>query len=495
MTPVRRRAVGRSPGSGAPAALSGVLVLLLAGTACSAGGTPVSSAEVVRPTPASPAATAPRPVATASATPTPRPPAVPRPVGPVLRGNFPDPDILRDGDTYYAYATNGRGHNVPVAMAGSVHGPWIPQSADSLPRLGAWAEPGYTWAPEVVRRPDGVFVLYYTAASRRTGDQCIGVATASTPRGPFQPVGDRPLVCSARGDAIDAAFFRDTDGEPYLLYRADQAGPRPTAIFVRPLGDRWLGFKGAATRILTWDDSDPILVEAPALVRRGGHYVLFYSSGVFYSEEYRTRYATATRLTGPYRRAPGTLLSTDAYDREVIGPGGADIVQDEAGDHIVFHGITASSGNQRVTRSMYVAALGWDGRRPVVRGVPQRYEAEHADAVAGKSVLRPRASGDRAIDLYRGPGSKLEMKVFAPEAGVYTARLKYRLKWPRPVRAVLAVPDAPGTAGLSEVTLPYGGSPVSWPVAKTYLTLRQGWNTVSLQGLTAAVEVDRLEVR
>ena len=54
-----------------------------------------------------------------------------------------------------------------------------------------------------------MFVLYYTAESRTSGDQCIGVATSQSPTGPFQPVGDRPLVCSEEGDAIDAAFFRD----------------------------------------------------------------------------------------------------------------------------------------------------------------------------------------------------------------------------------------------------------------------------------------------
>ncbi|HEX2312426.1 MAG TPA: family 43 glycosylhydrolase, partial [Thermomonospora sp.] len=318
-------------------------------------------------------------------------------------------------------------------------------------------------------------------------------ATARSPRGPFRPVG-APIVCSAHGDAIDAAYFRDKDGESYLLYRADRPGPRPTAIFIRRLGEMWLGFKGPATRILTWDDSDPILVEAPSLVRHRGKYVLFYSSGVFYSDNYRTRYAVSGKLTGPYRRAPGTLLSTDAYDRVVVGPGGADVIRDGAKDHIVFHGITENR-DRRVTRSMYVATLGWDGSRPVVRGVPRRYEGERGDPVAGKTVKRPRASGDRAIDLHRGPASSLDLRVFAPEAGVYTARLRYRPKGPRMVRAVLSVRSSPQDSGSSELHLRYGGDPLNWPVAEAHLTLRAGWNTLTLRGLTAAVEIDHVEIR
>ena len=34
---------------------------------------------------------------------------------PVLAESFPDPDVVLDGGTYYAYSTNAAGRNVPIA--------------------------------------------------------------------------------------------------------------------------------------------------------------------------------------------------------------------------------------------------------------------------------------------------------------------------------------------------------------------------------------------
>lgn len=417
----------------------------------------------------------------------------PQATGPAIEGNFPDPDVLRVGETYYAYATNARGRNVPVATAPSIDGPWRVQPGDALPELGRWARSGNTWAPEVVRRPDGVFVLYYTAESRTSGDQCIGVATSQSPTGPFQPVGDRPLVCSEEGDAIDAAFFRDRDGSAHLLYRKDIAGPRPTAIFIRPLGPRWLSFTGPATRILTWDDSDPVLVEAPALVRRGDKYVLLYSAGVFYSDRYRTRYAIAAERTGPYRRAPEPLMSSTSFGRKIVGPGGADIVADPAGDHIVFHGITDFLGGERVRRAMYVADLGWDGAHPVVRGSRRRYEAEAGTAAGGRVVSGKGASGGRAVRIRPGAPGGLEIRVPAPEAGVYTVRLTYRTVRGKTGEGRLVARPESGAAGMLGLRLDYRKSS-RWRTVTVEVALARGWNTLTFTQQGAPIDIDHLEV-
>ncbi|MFF5701400.1 hypothetical protein ACFY7H_02635 [Streptomyces sp. NPDC012794] len=37
--------------------------------------------------------------------------------GPVLDRNFPDPDVVRVGRTYHAYATNGDGKNIQHATS------------------------------------------------------------------------------------------------------------------------------------------------------------------------------------------------------------------------------------------------------------------------------------------------------------------------------------------------------------------------------------------
>src|SRR5213075_1122009 len=65
---------------------------------------------------------------------------------PVLNRDFPDPFVLKVGDTYYAYATNGNGKQVQTLTSKDlVH--WSP-GPDALPQVGPWSFPGNTWAPE-----------------------------------------------------------------------------------------------------------------------------------------------------------------------------------------------------------------------------------------------------------------------------------------------------------------------------------------------------------
>ena len=49
----------------------------------------------------------------------------------------------------------------------------------------SWATFGYNWAPTVALNQAGHFVMYYTARDAAAGTQCIGMATARSPAGPF----------------------------------------------------------------------------------------------------------------------------------------------------------------------------------------------------------------------------------------------------------------------------------------------------------------------
>ncbi|MGH7866987.1 MAG: hypothetical protein ACREP9_04960, partial [Candidatus Dormibacteraceae bacterium] len=71
------------------------------------------------------------------------------PTGPrlMLAENFPDPDVMKAGDAYYAYSTTSpKEGNVPVAMSQSLDGGWQRQ-VDALPTLGSWADTTATWGP------------------------------------------------------------------------------------------------------------------------------------------------------------------------------------------------------------------------------------------------------------------------------------------------------------------------------------------------------------
>jgi len=118
---------------------------------------------------------------------------------PDFKENFPDAFVLPAGNEFIAYSTND-GPNVPMARSTDlVHWSFVIDPAtgkkrDALPRLGSWAKTGFTWAPEVLQL-GGKYLLYYTASDVKKNAQCIGVAVATDPLGPF--VDDRadPIVC------------------------------------------------------------------------------------------------------------------------------------------------------------------------------------------------------------------------------------------------------------------------------------------------------------
>src|SRR5688572_10806862 len=165
---------------------------------------------------------------------------------PVVDQDFPDPDILLVDGTYYAYATQPGDGSVNVQMATSTDlKTWEVQVQDPLPELPDWATNGRTWAPEVTQGPDG-YLMYMTARSKDPDLQCIGVATSTSPAGPFHPVGDDPLVCPEdEGGAIDAASYVEPDGKRYLLWKNDgNCCGKDTWLHLQPLSADGLKLTG-----------------------------------------------------------------------------------------------------------------------------------------------------------------------------------------------------------------------------------------------------------
>ncbi|WP_242909052.1 family 43 glycosylhydrolase [Actinomadura terrae] len=472
----------------AGAAISAVVALVVAVANACVPGSGKPEARPSRPGPAASGAPAPSP----AGTPGPITPPGYAPDKPVLNQPFADPSVIKVAGTYFAYGTNNGEAAMPVATAPSPTGPWTRTPGDGLARLPAWATTGRTWAPEVVPPRPGspsVYTLYFSARRKDHDIQCIGVATASSPAGPFVPVDGDPLVCPQQlGGAIDPASHIEPDGTRYLLYKSDAR--ESSAIFLVRLSPDGLGIAAAPVKLIG-RESEPVLVEAPDLVRRGGKYVLLYSSGWYFRSNYQTRYATAPSIEGPYTKAPAPLQSTEAYGRKVDGPGSADVLSDDTGDYLVFHGIIGYHGGSTVNRGMYVAPLGWDGARPVVRGVPVRYEAEAGRLNGCVSALdRPGASGRKAVGPFDRDGCRVEVPVFAPTAGRYTVRTQYANRSGHDTDLELS---ANGTAGAQVRLRVTKGA--DWTSVAADVELGAGWNTLGLRRLNGQGQVDYLEVR
>jgi GH43 family beta-xylosidase len=275
-------------------------------------------------------------------------------LNPVIGVDAPDPTIIRDGNTYYAYATNSFIGNVPAWFSTDIAN-WFPVG-DVLPHVGSWARPGFTWAPGVHRFGDQ-WVLYYTARHRASERQCIGRAVASSPRGPFVDSFGAPLVCQLdRGGSIDANVFADGSGA-YLLWKSDDnAIGRNTHLWSQRLSGDGLSLVGSPALILSQDRPwEAPLIENPAMVHAAGAFWLFYSANWWESDRYATGYARCAGPMGPCTKVTtnGPWMSGTAA---VAGPGGADFFTDTSGNHwIVYHAweprrVGYAAGGQRTMR-------------------------------------------------------------------------------------------------------------------------------------------------
>jgi beta-xylosidase len=188
---------------------------------------------------------------------------------------------------------------VPVAASPDLR-QWSPPT-DALPQLPAWAAGGRTWAPGVTRL-GGRYLQYFAAHHRRSGRQCIGVATSATAQGPFTSTASDPLVCQTDlGGSIDPYRFVDADGTAFLLWKADgNAIGLPTSLYAQRLRPDGLALAGQPFALLNsgapWEQS---LIENPALVAAGGSYILLYSGGWWESRGYAIGYVTCDTPLGP----------------------------------------------------------------------------------------------------------------------------------------------------------------------------------------------------
>ena len=243
--------------------------------------------------------------------------------------DFGDPSVLRDGDTFYAYATNSVAGNVPtIRSTDLVHWTII---GDVLPTLPAWAMWGGTWAPAVVR-VGNQYALYYTVRDAATWSQCISVAFASTPAGPFVDDSTSSLMCQPNiGGSIDPRPFVDDRGGLWLVWSAGDNKAMPATIWSQPLTRDGRAVAGTAAMLVhadrTWEDG---VTEAPALVAAGGRLWLFYSGNHWNTAGYAVG---AARCAGP--AGPCTKESADpafASHDAIAGPGTADFFTTSTGD-------------------------------------------------------------------------------------------------------------------------------------------------------------------
>ena len=117
---------------------------------------------------------------------------------PVIRGDMPDPSMIRIDDTYYATGTSSEwAPFYPVFTSKDLIN-WK-QTGHIFNEQPSWTSNSF-WAPELFYHNNKVF-CYYTARQKSTGISYIGVAVADSPLHEFKDYG--PVV-EYGTEAIDA---------------------------------------------------------------------------------------------------------------------------------------------------------------------------------------------------------------------------------------------------------------------------------------------------
>ena len=304
---------------------------------------------------------------------------------PVFEENFPDPHVVEHNGQFIAYATNA-GINLPMAVSNDlvnwsfVADPANPRERlDGMPVLAPWVKEGFTWAPEVMKI-GGKWLLYYTANHRKRDVQCLGVAVADSPIGPFRDASAEPLVCQFDfGGTIDANPFRDSNGNLYLYYKSDgnRVG-RETYIWGQRLSPDGLSVVGQPEPLVKDDAAwENRLVEAPAMVRTPGGYQLFYSAAYYgwnpdeRLSPYATGYAVCQGPLGPCADAPENPILKSFRDKEagcLSGPGHPSIFEAGGRHYFAFHAWAANRSCRKAgdARHLYIAPISWPGGKPVI---------------------------------------------------------------------------------------------------------------------------------
>jgi hypothetical protein len=361
---------------------------------------------------------------------------------PVHSGDFPDPDILQWQGGYYAFATQSTppagGHQVNIQVSSSTDGEtWNTMGTDALPDsgLGSWAKPGDTWAPSVAVSqapasngvtPPPVFVMYYTATERSTSDQCIGMATAGSPFGPYVDSSSAPMVCDNDydppptvddgydGGSIDPYIFTDpSTGDSYLLWKSDgnHVGVS-TMIWSAPLSQDLQSINGSPVLLLTDDESwqsniieGPDMYDNQVVTTSGGttttvnNYYLFYAGSDEGANTYGIGWATCPTPQSRCQDSPvdNPLLTTQPG---MSGPGGPDIYSlappqsDPSGPDRTVIAFAAWEGTtigylQCGIRPMYLADLAFSSGPNGTSGAPSVQPANNSAAAVGPTCPQP----------------------------------------------------------------------------------------------------------
>ncbi len=314
---------------------------------------------------------------------------------PIFNGDFADPFVLRTPDALFAYASDTTATQyapaahipeIELGQASDFQGHYL---GDALPQLPKWTVSGFQWAPSVLARADGSYVMYYSTPATipliclakptspgcvhttngSSSAMCISRATSTNPAGPFVDDSTSAFVCPvAQGGAIDPSVFIAADGTPWLLWKSDgDCCGLPTTIYSQQLASDGISVVGPAHRLIgasqSWEGG---LVEGPSMMESGSDVWLFYSANLWGTDDYGIGVAKCASVTGPCTKPldHAWLSSARSGSQSDPGPGGQEFFQVGGLVWMVHHGLAPGQTGNLAQRRLYTDLLAFPSGQP-----------------------------------------------------------------------------------------------------------------------------------
>ncbi len=293
-----------------------------------------------------------------------------------------DPTIIRQGKTYYVFATNRFAEKLTPIFCSQDLSQWkfCAHVFDAVPEWALKEIPGARgiWAPDI-SYVNGKYLLYYSVSTFGSNQSAIGLITNRTldPNSPnYRWVDEGMVIRSTREDdwnAIDPNLIIDDSGNMWLALGSFWGG-----IKMRRLDPKTGKLSPNDTTLYSLASRrplDPPAIEAPAIVRHEKYYYLFVSFDFCCrgkNSSYKIMVGRSKKITGPYLdhtgkpllAGGGTLLMSGSDTWR--GPGGQSILLDAVADLLVFHSYNVTTGKP----SLQISTIIWEDGWPQVGVLP-----------------------------------------------------------------------------------------------------------------------------
>jgi len=290
---------------------------------------------------------------------------------PIMDGYFADPCIIKDGDTFYIYATIDPWGGEELAVFSTKDFMKFDRHHLNWPTKTACTSDGsndsMVWAPSVRKAANGKYYMYVSVGSE------IWAGVSDSPLGPWKNAKEdnSPLVASTdfpEVHNIDADCFIDDNGEAYLYWGSGFHWVNGICMAAK-LNPDMISFQEEPI-----DVTPPDYFEAPYMIKRFGKYYLMYSSGKAIDATYKVGYAVGNSPLGLFETGVNSPILETAADSTTYGPGHHSVFREGGQDYILYHRIFPQD-SAYVLRQLCLDSLNFDSNHTILKVQPGGVEA------------------------------------------------------------------------------------------------------------------------